>query len=119
MLKGIHFLLTYQCLYECDHCFLYCGPRMSGTFTIEQVEEALRQGVDAGIEEIRSRYGSDLTFLFPRLWNAIRRRLGLAPLSSRAAVLAGLMGVGIRLALALVVTALTGQWTGIPWATGQ
>ena len=26
MLTGIHFLLTYTSLFECDHCFLHCGP---------------------------------------------------------------------------------------------
>jgi hypothetical protein len=30
-------------------------------------------------------------------------------------VLAGLIGVGIRLALVLVATAVVGQWAGIPW----
>ena len=34
MLTGIHFLLTYNCNFECDHCFLYCGPNAKGTFTI-------------------------------------------------------------------------------------
>ncbi len=37
MLKGIHFLLTYTCNFECDHCFLYCGPSAEGTFTIAQL----------------------------------------------------------------------------------
>lgn len=52
MLKGLHFLLTYQCTYECDHCFLYCGPNMEGTFTIDKVEKALVQGLEVGINEI-------------------------------------------------------------------
>ena len=33
MLTGIHFLLTYSCTSECDHCFLYCSPNAKGTFT--------------------------------------------------------------------------------------
>ena len=41
MLKGIHFLLTYTCNYECDHCFLYCGPNSQGTFTMDQIEQVL------------------------------------------------------------------------------
>jgi len=52
MLTGLHFLLTYQCLYECDHCFLYCGPHAEGTFTIDQIEKAIVQGIEAGIESI-------------------------------------------------------------------
>ncbi|MFX1497656.1 MAG: radical SAM protein [Promethearchaeota archaeon] len=41
MLKGIHFLLTYTCNYECDHCFLYCSPNSKGTFTMDQIEQIL------------------------------------------------------------------------------
>jgi pimeloyl-ACP methyl ester carboxylesterase len=26
MLRGLHFLLTYRCIFECDHCFVYSGP---------------------------------------------------------------------------------------------
>ncbi|MCP4631791.1 MAG: radical SAM protein [candidate division Zixibacteria bacterium] len=43
MLKSIHFLLTYTCLYECDHCFLYCSPRVSGTFTLEQLRNVFSE----------------------------------------------------------------------------
>lgn len=41
MLTGIHFLLTYACNFECDHCFVYGGPRAKGTFTVGQVRDAL------------------------------------------------------------------------------
>ena len=41
MLDGIHFLLTYTCNYECDHCFLYCSPKSEGTFTITQIKKVL------------------------------------------------------------------------------
>ena len=41
MLKAIHFLLTYMCNSECDHCFLYSDPRAKGTFTLKQIRKAL------------------------------------------------------------------------------
>lgn len=41
MLEQIHFLLSYTCNYECDHCFLYCSPSAEGTFTIKQIEAVL------------------------------------------------------------------------------
>ena len=41
MLTGIHFLLTYQCNLECDHCFLYCSPESKGTFTIDHIKSIL------------------------------------------------------------------------------
>ncbi|MCG8684809.1 MAG: radical SAM protein [Desulfobacterales bacterium] len=47
-ITGIHYLLTYTCNFECDHCFLYCSPRASGTFTIGQVKQTLDEAVKAG-----------------------------------------------------------------------
>ncbi len=45
MLKGIHFLLTYACNYECDHCFLYCSHNSKGTFTLAQIEQVLNEAL--------------------------------------------------------------------------
>lgn len=42
-LTGLHLLLTYRCNFECDHCFLWGSPRQSGTMTLEQIREILRQ----------------------------------------------------------------------------
>ncbi len=41
MLTGIHFLLTYRCTNECDHCFLYCSPNETGTLSLLRVERVL------------------------------------------------------------------------------
>ena len=70
---------------------------------------------DARVEEVRRLFGSTAPSLFSPLLDSIRRRLGLAPLSSGALALAGLTGIGIRLGLVLLVTALVGQWTDLPW----
>lgn len=43
MLTGIHFLLTYTCNMECDHCFVYSGPHAKGTFTLSQIKEVLNE----------------------------------------------------------------------------
>ena len=43
MLKGIHFILTYMCNFQCDHCFLYCHPFAKGTFSIQQIRGALEE----------------------------------------------------------------------------
>lgn len=45
MLNGIHFLLSYMCNYECDHCFLYCSPDSKGTFTLKQINQVLDEAV--------------------------------------------------------------------------
>jgi hypothetical protein len=49
LLTGIHFLLTYTCLFECDHCFVYSSPSAEGTFTIYQLRNVFEE-----IRKIRS-----------------------------------------------------------------
>jgi hypothetical protein len=44
MLTGLHFLLTYMCNSECDHCFVYGSPRVRGTFTLERLRQLLDEG---------------------------------------------------------------------------
>ena len=51
-LSGLHILLTYQCTYECDHCFVWGSPRQTGTLTLDQIEDILNQAKDAGVEWI-------------------------------------------------------------------
>jgi len=51
-LNGLHILLTYQCTFECEHCFVWGSPRQTGALTLEQVEEILKQARDAGVESI-------------------------------------------------------------------
>jgi MoaA/NifB/PqqE/SkfB family radical SAM enzyme len=45
-LTGLHLLLTYECNFECDHCFVWSGPRQSGTMTVEQIDDILHQAKD-------------------------------------------------------------------------
>jgi MoaA/NifB/PqqE/SkfB family radical SAM enzyme len=49
---GLHILLTYQCNYECDHCFVWGSPRQTGVLTIEQIEIVLQQAKEAGVTSI-------------------------------------------------------------------
>src|SRR5574340_1140983 len=51
-LSGLHILLTYQCTYECDHCFVWGGPWQRGVLTVEQIEQILQQARTAGVESI-------------------------------------------------------------------
>jgi MoaA/NifB/PqqE/SkfB family radical SAM enzyme len=51
-LSGIHILLTYQCTFECDHCFAWGSPWQTGTLTLEQIEVILEQARDAGVSSI-------------------------------------------------------------------
>jgi MoaA/NifB/PqqE/SkfB family radical SAM enzyme len=47
-LSGLHFLLTYQCTLECDHCFVWGSPWQSGTMTLQDVRHILQQARDLG-----------------------------------------------------------------------
>lgn len=40
-LTGLHLLLTYQCNYECDHCFVWGSSGQSGTMTLRDVRHIL------------------------------------------------------------------------------
>ncbi len=40
-MKALHILLTLRCLYECDHCFLFCGPENIEVFSREYLHEVL------------------------------------------------------------------------------
>lgn len=61
-LSGLHILLTYQCTYECDHCFVWGSPRQRGTLTLEQIEKALYQAREADVEWIYFEGGEPFLF---------------------------------------------------------
>jgi hypothetical protein len=72
MLTGIHFLLSYKCDSECDHCFVYSSPRAKGTFTLDQMkgvfDELLR------IKTIEWVYfeGGEPFLFYPLMYEGIR-----------------------------------------------
>jgi len=72
VLKGIHFLLTYRCTNECDHCFLYCSPRAVGTFTFKQVESVLDEAVKVGTVETIYFEGGEPFLYYPLLQTGIK-----------------------------------------------
>lgn len=79
MLTGVHFLLTYTCNNECDHCFLYCNPSAQGTFTRSRLDQALREA--AAIPSVEWAYfeGGEPFLFYPLMLQGIRtaRDLGL------------------------------------------
>ncbi len=50
-LSGLHLLLTYQCTFECDHCFVWGSPWQSGTMTTRDIRRILQQAADVGTVE--------------------------------------------------------------------
>jgi MoaA/NifB/PqqE/SkfB family radical SAM enzyme len=72
MLKGIHILLTYTCNFECDHCFLYCGPSSEGTFTVKQIKELLNEAVKIGSVEWIYFEGGEPFLFYPLMLEGIK-----------------------------------------------
>ncbi|MFC1532214.1 radical SAM protein [Thermodesulfobacteriota bacterium] len=72
MLTGIHFILTYACNFECDHCFLYSSPRSKGTFTISQVVKVLNEAQKIGTVEWIFYEGGEPFLFFPLLNESIK-----------------------------------------------
>lgn len=46
-LTGLHLLMTYECNYECDHCFVWGGPSQNGTMTYGIIASILEQANEA------------------------------------------------------------------------
>jgi Radical SAM superfamily/4Fe-4S single cluster domain len=72
-LSGLHLLLTYQCNFECDHCFLWGGPHQIGTMTMEQIEEIIQQAKRHGSVEWFYFEGGEPFLYYPVLVEAVRR----------------------------------------------
>lgn len=72
MLTGLHFLLTYKCTFECDHCFVFGGPFVEGTFTLDQIRTALNQAVELGTIEIIYFEGGEPFLFYPLLLEGIK-----------------------------------------------
>ena len=47
-MKGVHFLLTYRCDLECDHCFVWGSPKAKGVFTLKQIGNILTEAKKSG-----------------------------------------------------------------------
>jgi len=73
VLSEIHFLLTYQCNFECDHCFLYCSPQSQGTFTIQQVDDVLEEAQKIGTIKTIYFEGGEPQLYYPLLLESVRR----------------------------------------------
>jgi hypothetical protein len=73
MLTGIHYILTYTCNFECDHCFLYCSPRAHGTFSAGQVDQVLDAASTIGTVEWIFFEGGEPFLYYPLLRHGIQQ----------------------------------------------
>jgi radical SAM family protein len=72
MLTGVHFLLTYMCSQECDHCFVYSGPRAKGTFTVEQMRAVMDELPRIGTVQSVYFEGGEAFLFYPLLLEGVR-----------------------------------------------
>jgi len=72
MLTGLHFLLTYMCNLECDHCFVYSSPNAKGTFTLKQIEKVLEEAVKIGTIKWIYFEGGEPFLFYPIMIEGIR-----------------------------------------------
>jgi hypothetical protein len=72
-LTGLHILLTYQCNFQCEHCFVWGSPWQTGTFTLAQLENVFQQADELGT--IRQIYfeGGEVFLYYPILVKAVSR----------------------------------------------
>jgi len=52
VITSLHYLLTYSCTYECDHCFVWGSPSYEATFTVSFLKKTLREAKAAGIDNV-------------------------------------------------------------------
>ncbi|UCC77157.1 MAG: radical SAM protein [Anaerolineales bacterium] len=72
MLTGIHFLLTYMCNSECDHCFVYSSPQAQGTFTLRQIRDVLAEAARIGTVEWVYFEGGEPFLFYPLMLEGLR-----------------------------------------------
>jgi len=72
-LTGVHFLLSYQCTHECDHCFVWAGPRAGGTISLELMTKVLDQAAELGTVTNVYFEGGEPFLFYPLLLEGIRR----------------------------------------------
>lgn len=76
-LTGVHFLLSYRCTDECDHCFVWGSPRAKGTMTLAQIRDVLQQAKDLGTVETIYFEGGEPFLFYPVMLQGLREAAAL------------------------------------------
>ncbi len=70
-LSGLHFLISYQCTNECDHCFAWGSPRQKGTMSFEQIRRLLEEAKAMGSVESVYFEGGEPFLFYPILVKSV------------------------------------------------
>ena len=76
-LTGLHILLTYQCTFECDHCFVWGSPWQKGTLSLSQLREVFHQAGALGTIDWIYFEGGEPFLYYPVLLQAVREAADL------------------------------------------
>jgi MoaA/NifB/PqqE/SkfB family radical SAM enzyme len=76
-LKGVHFLLTYKCDLECDHCFVWGSPKATGVFTLNQIRIILIEAKKLGTIDYVSIEGGEPFLYYPIMVKAVAEAANL------------------------------------------
>jgi hypothetical protein len=76
-LKGVHFLLTYRCDLECDHCFVWGSPRAKGVFTLKQIRNILAEAKKLGTVNYVSLEGGEPFLYYPIMVKTVKEAVNL------------------------------------------
>jgi hypothetical protein len=71
-LTSLHLLLTYACNAECEHCFVWGSPKQSGTMTLHDIRDILRQGHELGTIESVYFEGGEPFLYYPVLARGVQ-----------------------------------------------
>ena len=71
-LSGLHLLLTCQCTFECDHCFVWGSPFQPGVMTLQDIREILRQAEETGTVQSIYYEGGEPFLYYPILVQAVQ-----------------------------------------------
>lgn len=76
-MKGVHFLLTYRCDLECDHCFVWGSPEAKGVFTFKEIKNILSEAKKLGTVSCISIEGGEPFLYYPIMIKTIKIALKL------------------------------------------
>ena len=75
-LTGLHIMLTWQCILECEHCFVWGSPSQKGTWRMQDLRDVLEQAkAMGGIEWIYFEGGEPFLY-YPLLLQAVQAAAG-------------------------------------------
>ncbi|MFX1250010.1 MAG: radical SAM protein [Promethearchaeota archaeon] len=76
-LTGVHFLLTYSCNWECDHCFVWGSPKARGAFTLKQIKAILEEAKKLKTVDYVSLEGGEPFLYYPIMIKSVEEAVKL------------------------------------------